>query len=77
MEPVFVGIHDFLNPPPWIHMIDYICTLKGGKIVVNDRSCNSLNYHIYTVLYLKFERDVCIITIYICTRSSAYSGPSF
>ena len=40
VEPVFVGIHDFLNPPPWIHMIDYICTSQGGKIVVNDRSCN-------------------------------------
>ena len=36
MEPFFVGIHDFLNPPPWIHMIDYICTSQGGKIVVND-----------------------------------------
>ena len=23
VEPVFVGIHDFLNPPPWIHMVDY------------------------------------------------------
>ena len=36
VEPVFVGIHNFLNPPPWIHMIDYICTSQGGKIVVND-----------------------------------------
>ena len=23
VEPAFVGIHDFLNPPPWIHMVDY------------------------------------------------------
>ena len=23
VEPVFVGIHDFLNLPPWIHMVAY------------------------------------------------------
>merc|ERR1711895_350324 len=23
MEPAFVGIHNFLNPPPWILMLDY------------------------------------------------------
>ena len=25
VEPAFLGIHDFLNPPPWIHMVDYRC----------------------------------------------------
>ena len=29
VEPVFVGIHDFLNPPPWIHMIDYRYFIPG------------------------------------------------
>ena len=23
VEPVLVGIHNFLNTPPWIHMVDY------------------------------------------------------
>ena len=29
VEPVFVGIHDFLNPPPWIDMIDYRYFIPG------------------------------------------------
>ena len=29
VEPVFVGIHDFLNLPPWIHMIDYRYFIPG------------------------------------------------
>ena len=73
------------SPPPnemssLVSSLDNILHLHPTPIrdnlLVSFETCLHLNLR-SVECFTKFERDVCIITIYICTRSSAYSGPSF